>query len=496
MLRREDAVSEVVGYVLIASIVIASLSFLAAVAFPLLTEVQEDTSFTRGQNGLASFQRDMEAVSRGPVGARGSSRTTVLTLGSGTLTIDNESGGVEVDFSVATSSLTGNVSTVDNSTNFSVEGARVTLVGTRYSTTTGDDGRYSLSVPVGETYTVRVDRDGFVGQEDSLFFDQGDSMDFVLNVSNGTVASRVENSSGSYIEGVDVTVNGTPYGYDATGRGGEYFDATNTTVSSGRANFTGVPTGENYTVTFEKEWYVTEERRRVVVRNDSTTALNVSLDMAGRAKVNVTNGTGVPVENASVTIYNRSNSFAVTNATNSLGSSTFYGVPVGGYTAVVHSPGYAPNSTPVSVSFQEQANETVVLGSAGSNTWNLSGTVHDSINESFGIENAWVNYTYDGTDVVAATDEDGGYEMSVVNGTYTFTADSADYEPDSTQIAVDSDSVHSFSLDLDEVEFFHGYVKNETGSTAPDATVTVRGETDAGWSFRERTKPVRGGTST
>lgn len=481
----EDAVSEVVGFILIAVIVMVALTWLAAVALPLITEVQENTGFARGQSDLAKLQREMETVARGPIGGQGSSRQMVFSLGEGSLTVDNGSGSVQVDFATEHAALTGNVTSGNGTGNVSgepVAGVDVSLAGTGHSTSTSADGSYSMWVPTGDTYLVRASRAGFEDQERSVDFTGTESVDFELNVTNGTLVTRVENSSGSYLSGVSVTINGTPYSYEATADGDDYFVETNTTDANGYANFTGVPTGKNFTVTFEEDWYVDEERRSVRIRNDSTTRLNVTVEPAGRARARVLNRTGGALGGASVSVYNLSRDVVRTNTTDGTGNATFYGLPTGSYSAVALAPDRAPNSTSVTASFETQSNETLRLDNATTHT--LEGRVTDSINSSFGVPDAWVNYTYNSTNVPVGTNESGGYDVPVVNGTRAFTADAEDYLPSNETLNVTGDRTRNFSLTLDSVDFFHGYVKNSTGSVIDDATVTVRGETDAGWSFR------------
>lgn len=478
-LRGDEAVSEVVGYVLIAVIVVISLSWLAAVALPLITEVQEDTAFTRGQNDLASLQQAMEEVARGSIIGTGAERTQYVALGEGVdINVDNSTGSFRVEFSTSSEPLTGIVRNT-NTTGDPVQGATVSVEGRRNSDTTGANGAYSVTLPTGAEYDVRVARKGFVTNTTTTTFNPGDTLDVVLDVSNGTLRTRVKNSS-TWLQGVTVTVNGTPYSYDATDRATETYEATNTTGSSGWANITGVPTGENYTVTFEKPWYVTEERTGVTVSEDGITGLNVTMQRAGRVQIRVKDATG-NISGATVTAHNFTVPVALTNNTNATGDTTIYRVPTGTHTLVATADGHLPNATPISVSFQTNTTQTIHLNTTGT-TWTLSGQVRDSIDASYGIETSWVNYTYNSTDVVAATNDTGQFTLPVVAGTHTFTANATDYAPSTADLTMDQNRSQNFSLALNTVPFLHGYV-NDTATNISGVDVEIRGETDAGWTF-------------
>lgn len=481
-MRGDDAVSEVLGYVLIAVIVMISLSWLVAFAVPMLDETRGDTAFLKGLNDLGKLQSNMETVARGPIGGAGSSRVTTIDLGEGSLTVKNGTGKIGVEFDTATAGLTGivNATVVTLGVVDPVSGVEVSLVGTSYIDATDSDGLYSITAPTEETYEVRAARRGFSARTKTITLNSGDSLDFGLVASNGSLSVRVENTS-EPVDGVEVSINGTPYSYEATGNGDERYGDSNSTVD-GVANFSGVPTGENYTVSLERDFYVDEELKRVSVRENDTTKLNFTLTEAGMVDVTVKNATG-PLPNATVTVYNRSEPSVKTNATNGTGDTRFYKVPAhtGGrtYTVVAFADGYEPNATSVDVDFGSTASTSLKL-EPSPETWELNGTVHDSLNASYGMSNAWVNYTYNSTEVVVGTGESGGYELPVVNGTYEFTADAPDYVRSTPELSVTENSTHDFPLEIEKIGHLHGYVKNSTGNLS-DAQVTVRGETVAGW---------------
>jgi protocatechuate 3,4-dioxygenase beta subunit len=208
-----------------------------------------------------------------------------------------------LDFTLTESSsnvngtITGTVSQTDG---IGISGVLVRVTAgpsTGHSTTTDNDGNYSLAdLPEG-TYTLTFSRNGYTSRTvTSIEVNAGETTTSDVElaaVSTGGIVTGTVTSSGSGISGVRVSL------YQA----GALVSSTNTD-SQGQYSLTGVATG-TYQARFEKAGYITVDMANVQVTQNASTILNAVLTSSDGGTTGIISGlvldnSNRPVQNALV----------------------------------------------------------------------------------------------------------------------------------------------------------------------------------------------------
>jgi competence protein ComGC len=96
-LKSESAVSEVVGFILVFSIIMLAISVIYAVGYPSIQSSKENTQFQNMEQSFMVLQSDIKMVAfdQAPV------KTMKTSLGGGSLTVNSNKGHIKVESTVA-----------------------------------------------------------------------------------------------------------------------------------------------------------------------------------------------------------------------------------------------------------------------------------------------------------------------------------------------------------------------------------------------------------
>jgi len=322
-----------------------------------------------------------------------------------------------VDFSlvtIPTGTIAGSV--IDQDTFLGIEGAEIIVEGTEYSAITNSDGTFTIpEVEIG-TYDVTASAEGYISKtktNQEVVAGETTIIIFQLGaIPTGAIAGTVidsENLAG--IEGVEITVVGTPY--------------STISGSDGTYSIENVEIGE-YSVTAIADGYFPDIKHGQKVIQDQITTIDfalVPLPTTGTILGIVTDSiTTIPIEGAIISVEGTS----YTAITNSDGEYTISEVIPGIYNITSTASGYKPKTI---------SNAVVIAGEITIADFELapiSGIINGTITNfltSNPIEGAIIfavgNSTYQGI-----SGEDGTYSISNINpGVYNVTASADGYYP-------------------------------------------------------------------
>jgi hypothetical protein len=286
---------------------------------------------------------------------------------------------------------------------------------------------------------------------------------------NAGVSSTTSSSVtvGSTSTGVSGLVTNVKTGSALAGAKVVLAGSTTTSDSSGHYSFSNVSQGA-YTLTASASGYLARSYN-VSVTTGSPTTQNIALSTAGVLQGKVSNGSGVGVAGATVSITGGVLSSSFSATTNSSGSYNFGWVPVGTYAVTVTASGYGSGSSSATINSGQTTVLNVSLPSGASAS--LSGRV-TSASDGHALAGATVSTGTTST----TTDGNGNYSFSsIAAGSYTLTATSGGRLPASATVTVTSGSqlVHNFQLSTAGV--LKGKVSTSTGSAIAGARVTFTG---------------------
>ncbi|WP_371377224.1 carboxypeptidase regulatory-like domain-containing protein [Sporomusa aerivorans] len=309
--------------------------------------LNETTSGTTDEMGQVIFYSQ-------PVGMTG---YTVTKSGydtkSGSITIVN---GTAASETIAIIRQTGTATiTITNGID-PISGATVTIPAFAWTVTTNELGQATFTdVPTG-TYNFTATKTDYRSNNTTVPVSHGTTTNGTIIIVRQTGSAVITVSEGSTpIQGatVSVTVDGT--------------ERTIATDSSGRAQFSNLPTG-SYTFTVTKTDYNTNTCSAMVVNSGNTPAVVSLTRQTGNAAITVNDGTN-PISGAIVSITVDGTTRAAT--TNELGQATFTSIPTGTYTFTATKNDYDSATTNVtvtngstatgSISMSEQLVGTVVV---------------------------------------------------------------------------------------------------------------------------------------
>ena len=270
------------------------------------------------------------------------------------------------------------------------------------------------------------------------------------STSTGVSGSVTNVKAGSPLVGAKVTLGAT----------------ATTSDSAGHYIFSNVAQG-TYTLTASASGYLARSYS-VTVTTGNTTSQNIALSTAGVLLGKVSNGSGVAVTGATVSITGGALASSFSATTNSSGSYNFGWVPVGTYAVTVTASGY--NSTSASATLNSGQTTTLnVVVSAGAAS--ISGRV-TSASDGHALAGATISTV----GATTMTDSNGNYNFSsIAAGSYTLTATSAGRLPASATLTVASGSqlVHNFQLSTAGV--LKGKVSTSSGSGIAGTKVIFTG---------------------
>jgi len=290
------------------------------------------TKYTTGTDGKYSF-----SVREGTYNITASKAgyytyTKFATLSYGTTTVLN------ITLSQTTATITGTVT--DSATAAAISGATVTCGSVQ--TTTGADGKYSMSIQPGN-YQFTVTKDGYVTNTTSGTTVAGETKTVnvalvKLAILTGTITDK---KTGTAISGANVTAGGSSY---ITGSSGSY----SLSIAPG-----------SYNLVVSKSGYVTNTTA-VSATSGTTRTINVALKSWGIITGVVTDkDTGAFIVGATV------KADSVQNTTGADGKYTLV-VEAGTYTVTITKQGYDTKSTSVTVGAgASQSADLAVSPSAG-----------------------------------------------------------------------------------------------------------------------------------
>jgi len=237
---------------------------------------------------------------------------------------------------IATGSITGTVSD-----DITAPIANATVTAGAHSTTTADDGTYTLAyIPVG-TYNVTASAEGYVDalQPEVIIEDsQVTTVDFTLVVPPpaGSISGMVNDDIGDPIENATITANG------------QYITVTE---ADGTYTLADVPVG-TYTVVASAPSYADASPVVVNVLDKQTTAgIDFSLTQLTGTIIGMVNDIDNIAPIANATIIANGEYITVTEAD---GTYTLADIPVGTYTVTASAEGYVENSQTVVVVSENQ----------------------------------------------------------------------------------------------------------------------------------------------
>jgi len=199
-----------------------------------------------------------------------------------------------------------------------------------------NDGLYGWDttfVPCDNSYWMNVTVYDSIGQEayDVTDFD----FEITCPVTVGDITGTVKDENGDPIVGATVTLTdstGAPVG-------------TKQSDSSGNFGFPGVDEGvDEYTITAEKDYYITTTQEDVDVDAGDTTHVDLILDTNGTITGKVVDEDGNPVEGATVKLIDASGNVVGISITDSDGNYNFWGFDYGDYTIQIEASGYDSGS--------------------------------------------------------------------------------------------------------------------------------------------------------
>lgn len=109
ILANNDAVSPVIGFILIMSIVTVSIGIIYTTGIPMLDSARLDTHMKNIQGGFSVIHDDIQEVARGPVTGAGTARTSRIDMAGGGLFVEPNSSSMTVTYTEGTLTTTKNL---------------------------------------------------------------------------------------------------------------------------------------------------------------------------------------------------------------------------------------------------------------------------------------------------------------------------------------------------------------------------------------------------
>jgi len=274
---------------------------------------------------------------------------------------------------------------VTDDTGFAVDNATVEIDG--QTLTTNSTGQAVLTLTEG-TYDYTISKAGHDTISDMVNVNIDTTVDSVLNRSEYDINVTVLDESQEALSNATVTFQGQEY----------------QTSSDGNLTLVGTY-NESYNITVDKDTYVSSTQSITI--EDSPTTLSYTLDYErGDIEGNVTDDSGNPIENTSVTL-----DTGETTKTDSTGFYRFDNLRVGGYALSVDADGY--NSTSQSVTVQ---NDTVTTNDV---TLQSDSTTDDGTSNDGSTNDSTTDGDEDGTTDDGSTDDsttDGDEDSTTSDG--------------------------------------------------------------------------------
>jgi PKD repeat protein len=279
---------------------------------------------------------------------------------------------------------------------------------------------------------------------------------------SSTTSSSVTVASAASVTGAVTNVKtGSPLAGAKVSLGG----SSTTADSTGHYSFSNVAQGA-YVLTASAPGYLSRSYNTSVT--SGTLTQNVALSTAGVLQGKVSNGSGVGVAGATVSISGGALSSSFSAATSSGGSYNFGWVPIGTYTVTATASGYASSFSSTSINTGQTTTLNVLLSTAAAS---INGRV-TSAADGHALAGAKVSTG----SATTTTDTNGNYTLSsVAAGSYTITASSTGRLPASTTISLTAGSqlVHNFQLSTAGV--LKGKISTSGGSGVGGVRITFTG---------------------
>ncbi len=336
--------------------------------------------------------------------------------------------------------------------------AGVVIRGGGQQTTTGADGRYTLSNLTAGTYRVTPSLDEYdftpVNQPVTVNETNGDAtnVNFVGTVRTYSIGGRVVGTGGGGLAGIRVSL-----GAQST-----------TTAADGSYLFTGLVAGD-YTVTPSRsEWRFRPVSRTVTVNRRSGSAAGV--DFTGERLMYIVSGYIADTSGRALAGVNVAMGLATT-ATGADGRYRFTNVPAGTYTLTPTLAEYTfvPVSQQATVG-EAVGNATGVNFTGSRRTYSISGTI-----TSAGAPLAGVKVRVDGRSTTTAAD--GTYSVGgLPAGVYTVTPERAEYTfaPPNRSVQVDETRGNATGVDFVGTRHTYSISGRITGDGSNLAGVQVK----------------------
>jgi len=330
-----------------------------------------------------------------------------------------------IDFTIRSETTQGGVvqgHVTQRGTSTPIGGARVDLTGgagvPSQSTTTDESGFYSFSNLNTGRIRLAVTRAGYYNESRQLSVTQGRSItaDFALRLRASqlaTLSGVVSDTTGTAIRGAVVTLSG-----------GVSSGMRDTTDSRGRYSITRV-IPDTYTVSVTAAGFVSSTPTTVILEQDESEVLNVTLTSVGASTAGITglvvDGDGQPIVGARVAITGGPVT-GRSDTTDATGLYEILSLPAGTYTLRASATGFAPQTRTTSIvvdtttqldfTLTDQANQ--LLGS-------ITGRVTQS--DGTAISDVIVKVTAGpSTGQSVRSDDQGDYGVpDLPEGTYTLT---------------------------------------------------------------------------
>lgn len=376
-----------------------------------------------------------------------------VLAGSATITFAPHIGGTPVTLDVTVSenipqtyTVSGQITRSD--TNAGIP-ATVTLTGLSgtITATTDANGNYTITGLIDGQYTLAASATGYISATRSTPVVVNGS-----NVSGENFALAPEQVLTYTVSGT-ITERGTANGIDnaivtLSDSLGGLIDTT-TTLSDGSYSFTiEVPNG-TYTVEASATGY-DPNSDDITVNNAHYTDADIELELTQSPPDTYTisgkvtkDGTGNPIDGATVKLYDALGDEIDTATTDINGEYSFLTPVIDGiYTIVASADTYITGTEEYTVAGAHVTDADIALvPETAPGVYTISGTISDS-STGLGISGATVNIYNNGVPVATAeTALNGTYSVSVLNGTYKVEASKDGYNTNSSNVTVNNEDV-------------------------------------------------------
>ncbi|QSG02788.1 carboxypeptidase regulatory-like domain-containing protein [Natranaeroarchaeum sulfidigenes] len=331
--------------------------------------------------------------------------------------------------------------------------------GSSYSTSTDEEGMYSIDVPEGD-YTVTVSDYRFEGGSVDVFLEKGETKEEDLEatkLSTGTLEGEVTDRDGESLEEafVDIQQDGEQVDFVRTDADGQY----DIELADGE-----------YTVFAAKDGFQFEQRT-VTIDGDATTIEEFELEELVTLDGEVTDTDDNALDGVDISLVEDGETVEETE-TDTDGEYEVE-VPTGEYTVEI------------SDSVHEDLDEVVTLDESETKNFELeplaTGTLEGEVTDEDGepLEGATIDVQHDQESVdFTQTDADGQYDIELEEGEYTTTVFKDGFEVEERTVNIEEDATSIENVELEESLTLEGEVTDEEGEPIEDARVSITQDGD------------------